>query len=117
MEADPAYPPTAPERPGDDQGEGGKTMGKGGKSTRKTDAAMGIFRTMSEALEEAQRRRGAQGAGPKMLHRAEESPYGGYRVRSIPVECAIDELIDPLPGGVSVFPLLPTSRRTRRYGD
>jgi len=52
-----------------------------------------FFASLSEAMGEAKRRR----ANPDIkdyLTRVEESPYGGYRVRSFPAELYVDQLAD-----------------------
>ncbi len=56
--------------------------------------------TFEEALAELHRRKSAADG---VITRLEESPYGGYRVYSTPVELLVDDLIDPIqpqvPGG------------------
>ena len=49
--------------------------------------------TIEEAFAELRRRKTtAQG----IITRLEESPYGGYRVFSVPVELFVDDLADPI---------------------
>jgi hypothetical protein len=55
--------------------------------------------TMEEALEEVARRR-ADSQGKELVTRVERSPYGGFRVRSMPAEYYVDLLADgPVPAG------------------
>ena len=51
------------------------------------------FDKLQDALEEVRRRRTSP-EGHEMITRMEESPYGGYRVRSIPADFLIDTLVD-----------------------
>ncbi len=52
-----------------------------------------FHRTMTEAMEEASRRR-ANPVFKDFLTRVEPSPYGGFRVRSFPAELFIEQLAD-----------------------
>ncbi len=52
------------------------------------------FKTREDALEEVARRR-ATGGDP-MITRCETTPYGEYKVYSVPVELFVDDLIDPV---------------------
>lgn len=52
------------------------------------------FRTKAQALEEIKRRRKTHGG--EMITRCEETPYGEYRVYSIPADIFVDDLTDPL---------------------
>lgn len=54
-----------------------------------------FFETYHEALREAQRRKAA--LGDPMITRIEESPYGGYRVWSMPTDVYVDLLSENLP--------------------
>jgi hypothetical protein len=54
-----------------------------------------FFETYHEALREAQRRKAA--SVDSMITRIEESPYGGYRVWSMPADVYVDLLSDNLP--------------------
>lgn len=61
-----------------------------------------FFETEMEALVEVRRRKASpQFAG--MLVKHEKSPYGGFRVICIPIELAVDELVEPMVSGISVF--------------
>ncbi len=51
------------------------------------------FDRLRDALEEVRRRRTDPEAGD-MITRFEESPYGGYRVRSMPADFLIDSMVD-----------------------
>lgn len=62
------------------------------------------FQSEMDALEEARRRR-ASAAEDAILVKVEPSGYGGYVVRSVPVELELDPLLDPD---------IPTHKRTRR---
>lgn len=55
------------------------------------EMAKSMFATYLEAHREAARRNAAMGAENGMIAKVEQSPYGGYVVRSWP----IDMLIDP----------------------
>lgn len=63
-----------------------------------TSTPPGTFRdfhcdTLEKAFAELHRRKGiAEG----VITRLEESPYGGYRVYSVPVDVFIDDLVDPI---------------------
>ena len=49
--------------------------------------------TIEEAFTELRRRKStAEG----IITRLEESPYGGYRVYSVPVDLFVDDLADPI---------------------
>ena len=63
------------------------------------------FKTKIQALEEIKRRRTAYGG--EMITRCEETPYGEYRVYSVPADIFVDDLTDPLmPNtGRSIFQL------------
>lgn len=57
--------------------------------------------TLGEAMAEiGRRKRGANADG--MITRFEESPYGGYRVYSVPADFAVDELVDPIYPGARI---------------
>ena len=60
-------------------------LGKSGDADR---ASLG-FETYLEANQEAARRR-SRDAANGMLSRVEKSPYGGYVVRSWPIEILVD---------------------------
>ena len=49
--------------------------------------------TLREAMEEAGQRRSSSDGG-SYLTNVERSPYGGFRVRSIPAELYVDQLIE-----------------------
>jgi hypothetical protein len=61
-----------------------------------------------DAMNEASRRR-AHPDGKGFVTRVERSPYGGYRVRSLPAEFYVDQLAD----GPAVLPI----RLLRRWAD
>ena len=65
--------------------------------------------TEMDALEEVRRRK-ASGHFAGMLVRHEKSPYGGFRVLCIPSELAIDELVEPILPGASIFGVRATHR-------
>lgn len=52
-----------------------------------------FHKTLAEAMAEAARRR-ASPEGTGFLTNVDRSPYGGYRVRSIPAELVVDQLIE-----------------------
>lgn len=54
-----------------------------------TSKGFGHFDNFEDAYAEAQRRRVAD-AGDELIIRVEPSPYGGYRVRSLPTELVIE---------------------------
>ncbi len=56
-----------------------------------------FHKTLSAAMAEVKRRR-AQGRAELLITRIEESPYGGFRVRSFPAEFMIDDLADRTSG-------------------
>lgn len=65
-------------------------------------------KTLDEAIKEsARRKRDAKAAG--VITRFEESPYGGYRVYSLPADTLVDDLVDP------VVPEIRGSRRKPVY--
>ena len=47
----------------------------------------------AEAMAEAARRRAAPQAD-ELVTRVERSPYGGFRVRSVPADFFVDQLVD-----------------------
>jgi len=49
--------------------------------------------TMQEAMDEIARRRAAP-QGKEIVTRIESSPYGGYRVRSVPADLYVDMLAE-----------------------
>jgi hypothetical protein len=49
--------------------------------------------TLAEAMDEIARRRAAL-QGKELVTRVERSPYGGYRVRSMPAEYYVDLMAD-----------------------
>ena len=51
------------------------------------------FRDLQEALEEVRRRRTSP-EGSELITKLEESPYEGYRVRSVPADFMIDLMVD-----------------------
>jgi hypothetical protein len=53
-----------------------------------------------EAMNEASRRR-ADPEGKGFVTRVERSPYGGYRVRSLPAEFYVDQIAD----GPAILPI------------
>ena len=56
-----------------------------------------FHKTMEEALEEIARRR-SDPQGKEMVTRVARSPYGGFRVRSVPADYYVDLLADgPVP--------------------
>ena len=59
-----------------------------------------------EAMEESGRRRAEPGSAA-YLTRVERSPYGGYRVRSIPADLFVDQLIDGVPFTSSMHRRIP----------
>ncbi|EME69097.1 hypothetical protein H261_15230 [Paramagnetospirillum caucaseum] len=61
--------------------------------------------SLDEAVREAHRRKAG---GETTITTVVETPYGGWRVRSIPAEFAVDLMADSLPTGTT------TSRRV--YG-
>ena len=56
--------------------------------------------TFDEAFAEVRRRKSA---AEQIITRLDESPYGGYRVYSIPLDLFVDDLVEPsqpsIPGG------------------
>lgn len=60
-----------------------------------------FHKTMEEALEEVERRR-ADPQGHELVTRISRSPYGGFRVRSMPADYYVDILADgPIPTPIS----------------
>jgi hypothetical protein len=56
-----------------------------------------FHKTKQEAMDEVARRR-ADPQGKELVTRVERSPYGGYRVRSMPADYYVDMLADgPVP--------------------
>jgi hypothetical protein len=59
-----------------------------------------FYRSLREAMAETQRRR-SEAQSEQLITRVEQSPYGGYRVRSIPAEFVLDHMADhgsvPMP--------------------
>jgi hypothetical protein len=56
-----------------------------------------FHKTMREAIDEVARRR-SDPSGKGLVTRIETSPYGGYRVHSMPADYYIDMLADgPMP--------------------
>ncbi len=56
-----------------------------------------FHKTMGEAMDEVARRR-ADPQGKELMTRIERSPYGGYRVRSMPADFFVDTIADgPVP--------------------
>jgi hypothetical protein len=56
-----------------------------------------FHKTMREAMDEVARRR-ADPQGKELVTRIDRSPYGGYRVRSMPADYYVDMLADgPVP--------------------
>lgn len=52
-------------------------------------------RSLDEAMKEtARRKRDAPAAG--VIVSFEKSPYGGYRVYSVPADTVVDDLVDPV---------------------
>lgn len=76
-------------------------------ASRESVAADAYFSSLRAALQEATRRR----ADPRlrgMATHVEDSPYGGgYRVRTVPADLFVDQIIDGL---------VPPTPRRRRYG-
>lgn len=65
-------------------------------------------KTIDEAFKEiARRKRDADG----VITRFEESPYGGYRVYSLPADVLVDDLVDPIVN----MPDIRGPRRKRVY--
>ena len=65
-------------------------------------------KTLDEAIKEsARRKRDAKVAG--VITRFEKSPYGGYRVYSLPADTLVDDLVDP------IVPEILGSRRKAVY--
>lgn len=63
-------------------------------------SAQGVFKdyycdTIDAAFKEVRQRKSASSA-KGIITRFEESPYGGYRVYSVPVETFVDEYLDPV---------------------
>jgi hypothetical protein len=57
--------------------------------------------TLADAMEEVARRRNDP-QGKELVTRIDRSPYGGFRVRSMPADYFIDLLADgPVPGGLN----------------
>jgi hypothetical protein len=52
-----------------------------------------FHKTMQEAMEEVARRR-ADPQGKEIVTRIQSSPYGGFRVRSLPADLYVDMLAD-----------------------
>ena len=54
--------------------------------------------TLDEVMKEVARRRKARGtdSDDALITKYEKSPYGGYRVYSIPADLIVDDLVDPL---------------------
>ena len=52
-------------------------------------------KTQEEARKEMERRRAAD--SESVIVKCDKSPYGGFRVYSIPVDSYIDDLIYPVP--------------------
>lgn len=52
-----------------------------------------FHKTLRDAMEEAGRRRTSPDGG-SYLTNVEPSPYGGFRVRSMPAELYVDQLIE-----------------------
>jgi hypothetical protein len=50
--------------------------------------------TLTAAMAEVDRRR-SQNRGEQMITRIEDSPYGGFRVRSFPAEFIVDSVSEP----------------------
>jgi hypothetical protein len=48
---------------------------------------------MADAMKEVSRRR-SDPASRDLVTRVEESPYGGYRVRSVPADFFVDQIAD-----------------------
>ncbi len=67
-------------------------------------------RTLDEAFKEVARRKRDAGADG-VITRFEESPYGGYRVYSLPADVLVDDLVDPIIN----MPDIRGSRRKRVY--
>jgi len=53
------------------------------------------FDDLKEAIEEARHRRARHTEG--VITRVQRSPYGGYRVRSMPAEFVVDLMADGIP--------------------
>ncbi len=51
-------------------------------------------KTRGEARKEMERRRAADSEG--VIVKCDKSPYGGFRVYSIPVDSYVDDLLDPI---------------------
>ena len=53
--------------------------------------------TFDEVIEEVTRRRKVRGTDTAgaLITKYEETPYGGYRVYSIPADLVVDDLVDP----------------------
>ncbi len=66
-----------------------------------------FHKTLGEAMEEMGRRRASLDGG-SYITKVEPSPYGGFRVRSLPAELYVDQLIE----GSGALGLLQ-QRRTR----
>lgn len=59
-----------------------------------------FFRKFAEAMSEAGRRRASSEHIGYITH-VDRSPYGGYRVRSLPAEFLVDEMLEgPLSGSL-----------------
>lgn len=65
--------------------------------------------TLDEAAEEVGRRKRDTTEAESVVTTFEESPYGGYRVYSIPAELVVDQLLDQQSG-----PFRPQQRRRYR---
>lgn len=65
---------------------------------QRTGFADRYFEPFAEAHQERVRRVAAQSEDNLMITRIEESPYGGYVVRSIPADVYVD-LVAEVPGG------------------
>lgn len=49
--------------------------------------------TLADAMKEASRRR-SDPAGRDLVTKVDESPYGGFRVRSMPADFYVDQIAD-----------------------
>ena len=68
--------------------------------------------TRQEAFEEASRRR-ASPVAPDAVTRIGESPYGGYRVYTVPFSLALEVFMDMAESGVS--PEASGARKSKPY--
>ena len=54
-----------------------------------------FFPTLDQAQKELSRRK--SGGGGEVMTKIDRSPYGGYRVRSVPVELYVDMMTEGMP--------------------